>query len=71
MRNCLTAKPELIRTFEIEIKKEVFQRAKQAMLDAKAAEDGKGKAEELTLMGDDKEDSDDDVINMDSDGALI
>lgn len=41
------------------------------MLDAKAAEDGKGKTEELTLMGDDKEDSDDDVINMDSDGALI
>lgn len=64
LRNCLTAKPELIKTLEGELKKEIFwktreQQRLEAGLDAKDPKDPRVGGE------------DDDLVELDSDGGLV
>ncbi len=69
LRNCLTAKPELIKTLEGELKKEIFwktreQQRLEAGLDGRDPKDPRG-----TTFG--KDNQDDDLVELDSDGALL
>ena len=69
LRNCLTAKPELMKTLEGELKKEIFwktreQQRLEAGLDGRDPKDPRG-----TTFG--KDNQDDDLVELDSDGALL
>ena len=64
LRNCLTAKPELLKTLEGELKKEIFwktreQQREEAGLEGRHPKDPR------------QEPADDDIVEMDSDGALV
>lgn len=63
IRNCLTAKPELLKTLEGELKKEVFWRTRELQ------------RKEAGLDGPDPKDprlkEQDDLVEIDSDGALV
>ena len=65
MRNCLTAKSELFKTLEGEIKKEIFwktreQQRLEAGLEGRDPKDPRGAGE-----------GEDDLVEMDSDGAPV
>ena len=59
LRNCLTGKPELLRTLESELKKEIFWRAREQQKLEAGMDDSQP-----------KEPLNDDLVEIDSDGAL-
>ena len=69
IRNCLTAKPELLRTLEGELKKEIFWKTREQQR-AEAGLDGRDPKDPRTVATGGMQD-DDDMVQMDSDGAPI
>ena len=67
MRNCLTAKPELLKTLETELKKEIFWRTREQQR-IEAGLEGRDPKDPRTAEPTDDEG---DLVEMDSDGALV
>ena len=66
MRNCLTAKSELFKTLEGEIKKEIFWKTREQQR-LEAGLEGRDPKDPRVEAGE----REDDLVEMDSDGALV
>lgn len=64
LRNCLTGKPELLKTLEAELKKEIFWRTREQQR-LEAGLDGPDPKDPRSL------EPNDDLVELDSDGALV